>query len=62
MANDEDRDEMPYDTDPKTEFQKFIRSGKEGNSSNNSHDHDLVFHPELYSLHFKLFFYHFLIG
>lgn len=30
MENDEHRDEMPYGTEPKTEFQKFIRLGKEG--------------------------------
>ncbi|KAK1382488.1 DNA (Cytosine-5)-methyltransferase CMT3, partial [Heracleum sosnowskyi] len=29
VGNDEHRDEMPYDADPKTEFQKFIRLGKE---------------------------------
>ncbi|KAL8090430.1 DNA (cytosine-5)-methyltransferase 1 [Apium graveolens] len=35
VANDEDRDEMPYGTDPKTEFQKFIRLGKEGAAQSN---------------------------
>ncbi|GLU19509.1 hypothetical protein SLE2022_357570 [Rubroshorea leprosula] len=29
VGNNEERDEMPYDKEPQTEFQRFIRSGKE---------------------------------